>query len=79
MGVLAIEKTEVLSPLLGDNPYTKVIEFFLANRNSEFTVTEIAENSEISRTTLWIKIIDNLLNDGIITKTREILERHTIA
>lgn len=55
----------------GNYPMMRVLDFLLENRIFDYSKSEIAENSGISRTTLdglWEK----LLKEGIIKKTREI-------
>jgi len=58
--------------IFGNGPYARVLEFFVTNKNSDFTISQIAERSDIARTTLWGGVLKKLLDEGIITKSREI-------
>lgn len=54
---------------LGDYPLIRVLDFLLENRTFDYSKSDIAEQANVSRTTLdtfW----DNLLKKGIIKKTR---------
>lgn len=57
--------------ILGDSPIVKVIDFFLDNREFDYSLTDIAKNSDIGWSTLhgfW----KDLVKLGIVTKTRRI-------
>jgi len=62
----------VLTKLLGDDPKVLILASFLADPdpNFDYTVTEIAELAGVSRNTVY-RHIDDLLEIGVITKTRE--------
>ncbi|MBR9682561.1 MAG: winged helix-turn-helix transcriptional regulator [Candidatus Aenigmarchaeota archaeon] len=51
--------------------YAKVLDFFIDNPRYDFTVTEIARHTKISRITVT-KIISNFNKDGIIKKSRKL-------
>ena len=54
--------------VFGDSPIVKVIDFFLDNREFDYSLTDIAKNSDIGWSTLhgfW----KELVKLGIVTKT----------
>ncbi len=57
--------------VFGDSPIVKVIDFFLDNREFDYSLTDIAKKSDIGWSTLhgfWKDIVKL----GIVTKTRRI-------
>ena len=57
--------------VFGDSPIVKVIDFFLDNREFDYSLTDIAKNADIGWSTLhgfW----NHLVKVGIVTKTRKI-------
>ncbi|MBW2989219.1 hypothetical protein KY358_02765 [Candidatus Woesearchaeota archaeon] len=57
--------------VFGESPIVKVIDFFLDNREFDYSLTDIAKNADIGWSTLhqfWSKIV--ML--GIVEKTRRI-------
>ena len=57
--------------VFGDSPIVKVVDFFLDNREFDYSLTDISKNADIGWSTLhgfW----KNLVNLGIVTKTRRI-------
>lgn len=57
--------------VFGDSAIVKVIDFFLDNREFDYSLTDIAKNADIGWTTLhnfWKDIVAL----GIVTKTRQI-------
>jgi len=57
--------------VFGDTPIVKVIDFFIENREFDYSLTDIAKNSDIGWSTLhlfWNKLVEL----GIVTKTRRI-------
>jgi DNA-binding transcriptional ArsR family regulator len=56
---------------LGDTPKIRVLEFLIEGRELDYSISDIAEGSEIGRTTLF-RIFDDLLKAKIIVLTREI-------
>src|SRR3990167_4361922 len=57
--------------VFGDSPIVKVIDFFMDNREFDYSLTDIAKNSDIGWSTLhgfW----KELVKLGIATKTRRI-------
>lgn len=57
--------------VFGDSPIVKVINFFIDNREFDYSLTDIAKNSDIGWSTLhgfW----KELVTLGIVTRTRRI-------
>lgn len=57
--------------VFGNTPAVKVIDFFLDNREFDYSLTDIAKNSDIGWSTLH-KFWNELVKLGIVTKTRRI-------
>jgi DNA-binding transcriptional ArsR family regulator len=58
--------------VFGDTPVVRVIDFLLAERGLyDFTLTDIAENSEVSWSTLHV-IFPQLIKLGLVKQTRAI-------
>lgn len=56
---------------MGDYPTIRVLDYLLTERELDFSITDMAENSKIGRATLY-RIWDNLIENKIIVHTREI-------
>ncbi len=54
------------------NPAMRVIDFLIQNKDSDFTITEIADGADVARTTLWSGLLNFILDEGLIIKTREV-------
>ncbi|MBU0532423.1 hypothetical protein KKB44_02925 [Candidatus Micrarchaeota archaeon] len=61
----------VFVQFLGDAPLIRVIDFLIENSIFDYTKTEIAENSRISRASLY-NIWSTLERYELVTKTRKI-------
>mgnify|MGYP001594640091 CR=1 FL=1 len=61
----------LLIAFLGDTPVIRVLDFLLTERDLDFSLTDIAEQSGIGRTTLY-RILDQLLKKKIVIPTRVI-------
>ena len=57
--------------IFGDSPIVKVIDFFLDNREFDYSLTDIAKNADIGWSTLH-QFWNNIVKLGIVTKTRKI-------
>ncbi len=57
--------------VFGEAPIVKVIDFFLDNREFDYSLTDITKNADIGWSTLHLFWKD-LVNLGIVTKTRRI-------
>jgi hypothetical protein len=56
---------------MGDSPMIRIMDFLLTERELDFSITDLAENSGIGRATLY-RLWDNLIENKIIVHTREI-------
>ena len=66
-----MEEKSSFRMVFGDSPIVKVIDFFLDNREFDYSLTDIAKNSDIGWTTLH-QFWNNIVKLGIVTKTRKI-------
>ena len=57
--------------VFGNSPIVKVIDFFLDNREFDYSLTDIAKNSDIGWSTIH-QFWTDLVKLGIVTKTRRI-------
>ena len=57
--------------IFGDSPVVKVIDFFLDNREFDYSLTDIAKNSDIGWSTIH-QFWTDLVKLGIVIKTRRI-------
>ena len=57
--------------VFGGSPIVKVIDFFLDNREFDYSLTDIAKSSDIGWSTLH-QFWSNIVKLGIVTKTRKI-------
>ena len=57
--------------VFGDTPIVKVIDFFLDNREFDYSLTDIARNSDVGWSTLH-KFWNHIVKLGIVTRTRAI-------
>ena len=64
-------KNEMLEDLFGNSALVKVVDFLLENRFWDYTKTDIATNSGISRTQLY-RVWDGILENGLVTFSRKI-------
>jgi DNA-binding transcriptional ArsR family regulator len=56
--------------IFGDSPQTKILDFLADHPDFDYSISEIAKNSKVSRPTVY-KIKDILLKKGLIIQTRE--------
>jgi len=56
---------------MGNSPTIRVMDYLLTERDLDFSITDIAKNSGIGRTTLY-RIWDGLVKNKIIIPTRTI-------
>ena len=54
---------------MGDSPTIKVLDYLLTERDLDFSITDMAKNSGIGRTTLY-RIWTGLIKNKIIVPTR---------
>jgi len=56
--------------IFGNTPQTKVLDFLLEHPDYDYNISDIAQNSKVSRPTTY-KVVDTLLEKKLIVKTRE--------
>jgi predicted DNA-binding protein YlxM (UPF0122 family) len=56
--------------IFGDSPQTKILDFLADHPDFDYSISEIAKNSHVSRPTVY-KIKDILLKKELIIQTRE--------
>ena len=66
-----MEKTTFFRETLGDTPIIRVLDFLIEGRGLDYSLSDIAENSNIGWTTLH-RIWDKMLGLNIVKPTREI-------
>ena len=54
---------------MGDSPTIRVLDYLLTERDLDFSITDMAKNAGIGRTTLY-RIWDSLVKNNIIVPTR---------
>lgn len=64
-------KSTIFRETLGDTPVIRVLDFLLEGRGLDYSLSDIAENSNIGWTTLH-RIWNKMLKSGLIVATREI-------
>ena len=57
--------------VFGDSPIVKVIDFFIDNREFDYSLTDIAKNADVGWSTIH-QFWTDLVKLGIATKTRRI-------
>jgi len=68
---VAMEEKSSFRVVFGDSPIVKVIDFFLDNREFDYSLTDIAKNADIGWSTLH-QFWGNIVKLGIVVKTRRI-------
>ena len=66
-----MEETTIFRETLGDTPIIRVLDFLIEGRGLDYSLSDIAENSNIGWTTLH-RIWDKMLKLGFVKPTREI-------
>ena|SRR3989338_2320689 len=66
-----MEETTIFRETLGDTPVIRVLDFLIEGRGLDYSLSDIAENSNIGWTTLH-RIWGRLLKNRIVKPTREI-------
>lgn len=54
---------------MGDAPVIRILDFLLTERGLDFSITDLARNASIGRTTLY-RVFDQLLRLHVIAPTR---------
>ncbi len=72
LGVVNMLKQEsTFRKVFGEGSLARAIEFFIINKDMDYSISELSEKTDIGRTTLH-QIIPVLLDEGIIIKSREV-------
>ena len=66
-----METKSLFIEFMGDSPMIRVLDYLLTERELDFSITDMADNSGIGRATLY-RIWDSLIKNEIITHTRDI-------
>src|SRR3989338_456117 len=66
-----MEETTIFRETLGDTPVIRELDFLIEGRGLDYSLSDIAENSNIGWTTLH-RIWGKLLKNGMVKPTREI-------
>ena len=66
-----MQQTTIFRETLGDAPVIRVLDFLIEGRGIDYSLSDIAENSDIGWTTLH-RIWDKMLKSGLVVPTREI-------
>ena len=66
-----MKETTIFREALGGSPVIRVLDFLIEGRGLDYSLTDIAENSNIGWTTLH-RIWDRLLKSEMVKPTREI-------
>lgn len=64
-----MKKSSLLLQYMGDTPQLRIIDFFLDNRESDYSKKEIIEFTGISKTTIY-KVWNEILEFGYLKTTR---------
>ena len=70
-GIKNVKQTTIFREALGNSPVIRVLDFLIEGRGLDYSLSDIAKNSNIGWTTLH-RIWGKLLKLKIITPTREI-------
>src|SRR3989344_5906186 len=64
-----MEDMSLFIEFMGDSPTIRVLDYLLTERELDFSITDIAKNAGIGRSTLY-RIWDYLIKNKIIVPTR---------
>ncbi len=57
--------------LVGDTPFTRLLDFFITGRNFDYTLTDLSKKAGVSWTTLN-RIFPKLLERGMVVQVRQV-------
>jgi len=66
-----MEKESLFIEFMGDSPTVRVLDYLLTERDLDFSITDMAKNAGIGRSTLY-RIWENIVKNKIIIPTRVI-------
>ena len=64
-----MEEKSLFIEFMGDSPVIRILDYLLTERDLDFSITDMAKNAGIGRTTLY-RIWDSLIKNNIIVPTR---------
>lgn len=66
-----MEETSLFIEFMGDSPTIRILDYLLTERDLDFSITDMAKNAGIGRTTLY-RLWGSLIKNKIIMPTRVI-------
>ncbi|MBS3102372.1 hypothetical protein J4458_02910 [Candidatus Woesearchaeota archaeon] len=69
--MVSMETKSLFIEFMGDSPTIRVLDYLLTERDLDFSITDMAKNAGIGRSTLY-RIWGNLIKNKIIMPTRTI-------
>ncbi|MAG91963.1 hypothetical protein CMO83_04775 [Candidatus Woesearchaeota archaeon] len=66
-----METKSLFIEFMGESPTIRVLDYLLTERDLDFSITDMAKNAGIGRSTLY-RVWDDLVKNKIITPTRVI-------
>ena len=64
-----MEEKSLFTEFMGDSPTIKVLDYLLTERDLDFSISDMARNAGIGRSTLY-RVWDSLVKNEIIIPTR---------
>ena len=64
-----MESKSLFIEFMGDSPTVRILDYLLTERDLDFSISDMARNAGIGRTTLY-RIWDSLIKNKIILSTR---------
>lgn len=69
--LIKMETKSLFIEFMGESPTIRVLDYLLTERDLDFSITDMAKNAGIGRSTLY-RVWDDLVKNKIITPTRVI-------
>jgi Fe2+ or Zn2+ uptake regulation protein len=66
----SLKVKDMFKDVFGDSPQTKILDFLADHPDYDYSISEIAKHSHVSRPTVY-KIIDILIDKQLVMITRE--------
>lgn len=67
----SISDKSLFIEFMGDSPTVRILDYLLTERDLDFSITDMAKNAKIGRTTLY-RVWNDLIKNKIIVHTRMI-------
>ncbi|MBI4393860.1 MAG: winged helix-turn-helix transcriptional regulator [Euryarchaeota archaeon] len=61
----------MFTTIFGDTPNARILGFLKDHAEFDYTISEIARNSDVSRPTTY-KVVDEFVKNGILIETRKV-------